>query len=106
MPVFWLGLMGLMIFYGQLDWVAGPGRLDIFFEDVVPQVTGVILIDSLLAGDTEIFGNALSHIILPASVLGDYSLAYISRMTPSLLLAHTAQVYVTKTRVQGLSEAR
>src|SRR3546814_18107436 len=95
-----------MIFYGQLDWVAGPGRLDIFFEDVVPQVTGVILIDSLLAGDTEIFGNALSHIILPASVLGYYSLASISRMTRSFMLEQLAQEYVTTARVQGLSEAR
>lgn len=104
MPVFWLGLMGLMIFYGKLDWVAGPGRLDIFFDDVVPQVTGVILIDSLLAGDTEVFANALSHIILPASVLGYYSLAYISRMTRSFMLEQLAQEYVTTARVKGLSE--
>lgn len=106
MPVFWLGLMGLMIFYGKLDWVAGPGRLDVFFEDVVPQVTGVILIDSLLAGDLEIFVNALSHIILPASVLGYYSLAYVSRMTRSFMLEQLAQEYVTTARVKGLSEAR
>jgi len=106
MPVFWLGLMGLLIFYGKLDWVAGPGRLDIFFEDVVPQVTGVILVDSLLAGDLEVFGNALSHIILPASVLGYYSLAYISRMTRSFMLEQLAQEYITTARVKGLSEAR
>ncbi len=106
MPIFWLGLMGLLIFYGKLDWVAGPGRLDVFFEDIVPQVTGVILIDSLLAGDTEVFANALSHIILPASVLGYYSLAYISRMTRSFMLEQLAQEYVTTARVKGLSEAR
>ncbi|GHD48858.1 peptide ABC transporter permease [Thalassobaculum fulvum] len=106
MPVFWLGLMGLLVFYGKLDWVAGPGRLDVFFEDVVPQVTGVILIDSLLAGDTEVFANALSHIVLPASVLGYYSLAYVSRMTRSFMLEQLAQEYVTTARVKGLSEAR
>ena len=106
MPVFWLGLMGLLVFYGVLDWVAGPGRLDIFYEDVVPRVTGVILIDSLLAGDLEVFENALSHIILPASVLGYYSLAYISRMTRSLMLEQLSQEYVTTARVKGLSEAR
>ena len=106
MPVFWLGLVGLLVFYGKLDWVAGPGRLDVFFEDVVPQVTGVILIDSLLAGDTEVFANALSHIILPASVLGYYSLAYVSRMTRSFMLEQLAQEYVTTARVKGLSEAR
>ena len=106
MPVFWLGLMGLLIFYGKLDWVAGPGRLDVFYEDIVPQVTSVILIDSLLAGDFEVFGNALAHIILPASVLGYYSLAYVSRMTRSFMLEQLAQEYVTTARVKGLSEAR
>ena len=106
MPVFWLGLMGLLVFYGLLDWVAGPGRLDIFYEDVVPRVTGVILVDSLIAGDLEVFNNALSHIILPASVLGYYSLAYISRMTRSFMLEQLSQEYVTTARVKGLSEAR
>jgi peptide/nickel transport system permease protein len=106
MPIFWLGLVGLLIFYGKLDWVAGPGRLDVFFEDIVPQVTGVILIDSLIAGDFEVFANALSHIILPASVLGYYSLAYISRMTRSFMLEQLAQEYITTARVKGVSEAR
>ena len=106
MPVFWLGLMGLLVFYGILGWVAGPGRLDIFYDDVVPVVTGVILLDSLIAGDFEVFRNALSHIVLPASVLGYYSLAYISRMTRSFMLEQLSQEYVTTARVKGLSEAR
>ena len=106
MPVFWLGLMGLLVFYGILGWVAGPGRLDIFYEDAVPVVTGVILVDSLIAGDFEVFRNALSHILLPASVLGYYSLAYISRMTRSFMLEQLSQEYVTTARVKGLSEAR
>ncbi len=106
MPVFWLGLMGLLVFYGILGWVAGPGRLDIFYDDVVPVVTGVILLDSLIAGDFEVFRNALSHIFLPASVLGYYSLAYISRMTRSFMLEQLSQEYVTTARVKGLSEAR
>jgi peptide/nickel transport system permease protein len=106
MPVFWLGLIGLLVFYGILGWVGGPGRLDIFYEDTVPQVTGAILIDSLLAGDLEIFNNALSHIILPASVLGYYSIAYISRMTRSFMLEQLSQEYVTTARVKGLSETR
>ena len=104
MPVFWLGLMGLLLFYGVLGWVSGPGRLDIFYEDLVPAVTGVILIDSALAGDWEVFGNAFSHIILPAGVLGYYSLAYISRMTRSLMLEQLGQEYITTARVKGLSE--
>ncbi len=106
MPVFWLGLMGLLIFYGVLDWVSGPGRLDIFYEDIVPPVTGVILIDSLLAGDFEVFKNALSHLVLPASVLGYFSLAYISRMTRSFMLEQLSQEYIVTARVKGVSEAR
>lgn len=106
MPIFWLGLMGLLVFYGHLGWVAGPGRLDVFFEGVVPTVTGVILVDSLLAGDFEVFANAFSHIILPAAVLGYYSLAYISRMTRSFMLEQLAQEYVTTARVKGLPEWR
>ena len=106
MPVFWLGLMGLLVFYGKLGWVGGPGRLDIFFDGVVPSVTGVLLIDSILAGDWEVFGNALYHLVLPASVLGYYSLAYISRMTRSFMLEQLSQEYITTARVKGMSEAR
>ena len=104
MPVFWLGLIGLMVLYGKLGWVGGPGRLDIFYEDIIPPVTGMILIDSALAGDWGIFRNAFTHIILPASLLGYYSLAYISRMTRSFMLEQLTAEYVITARVKGLSE--
>lgn len=104
MPVFWLGLMGLLIFYGKLGWVAGPGRLDVFYEDIVPTITGLITIDALIAGEKDIFFNALSHLVLPASLLGYYSLAYISRMTRSFMLEQLSQEYITTARVKGLSE--
>jgi len=104
MPIFWVGLIGLLVFYGTLGWVGGPGRLDIFYEDIIPQITGMILIDSLLAGDFEIFKNAVSHIILPATILGYYSIAYISRMTRSFMLEQLSQEYITTARVKGMSE--
>lgn len=104
MPVFWIGMIGLMVLYGKLDWVAGPGRLDIFYVDIVPVVTGMILIDSLIAGDKTIFWNAVSHIILPAGLLAYYSLAYISRMTRSFMLEQLDQEYIVTARVKGLSE--
>ena len=103
-PVFWLGLMGLLLFYGRLDWVPGPGRLDVFYEGLLPAKTGVILIDSALAGEWTIFRNALGHIVLPAAILGYYSLAYISRMTRSFMLEQLNQEYVTTARVKGVSE--
>jgi peptide/nickel transport system permease protein len=105
-PVFWLGLVGLLLFYATLDWAPGPGRLDVFYDGLVDPVTGVITIDALLAGETEIFWNALSHLILPASILGYFSIAYISRMTRSFMLDQLRQEYITTARVKGLSEAR
>ncbi|CAN7432490.1 ABC transporter permease [Aminobacter aminovorans] len=103
-PAFWLGLVGLALFYAKLQWVGGPGRIDIFYDGLVEPVTGLLLIDSLLAGDTEIFVNALTHIALPAAVLGFFSLAYIARMTRSFMLDQLAQEYVTTARVKGVSE--
>nr|WP_281273304.1 ABC transporter permease [Rhodovulum robiginosum] len=104
MPIFWLGLMGLLIFYGILGWVGGPGRVGIFYVDVVPSVTGMILIDSVLDRNWTVLKDAFSHIILPASLLGYYSLAYISRMTRSFMLEQLSAEYVTTARVKGLSE--
>ncbi len=105
MPIFWLALMGLIIFYGNLDWVGAPtGRVDVFYQDIVPPVTGMILIDSAIAGDWTIFWNAVSHVVLPAAILGYYSLAYISRMTRSFMIEELSKEYVTTARVKGLSE--
>jgi len=105
-PIFWLGLMGLLLFYARLDWVGGPGRLDIAYEYLVPSVTGLLLVDSLLVGEYGVFRNALSHIVLPAGLLGYFSLAYISRMTRSLMLEQLSQEYIITARVKGLSETR
>ncbi len=105
-PAFWLGLVGLAVFYASLGWVAGPGRIDIFYDGIVPPVTGLLLVDSLIAGDTGIFANALSHIALPATILGFFSLAYIARMTRSFMLDQLTQEYVVTARVKGLPEWR
>ena len=110
MPVFWLGLMGLLLFYGELGWVGGPGRLDSMYEMMldmkVPAVTHMILIDTALAGEWEMFFNAISHIILPASILGYLSMAYISRMTRSFMMNELGQEYITTARVKGMPERR
>ena len=103
-PAFWLGLVGLAIFYAKLRWVGGPGRLDIFYDGIVQPVTGLMLVDSLLAGEPEIFFNAITHLALPASVLGFYSLAYIARMTRSFMLDQLTQEYIITARVKGVPE--
>lgn len=105
-PIFWLGLMALVLFYAKLDWVAGPGRIDVSFEYSFTPVTGFLLLDTARQGEWEAFRNVLSHLILPASLLGYFSLAYISRMTRSFMLNELAQEYVIAARAKGLSEAR
>lgn len=105
-PAFWLGLVGLALFYARLGWVAGPGRVDVFYDGLVDPVTGLLLVDSLLAGDGDVFANALSHVALPALILGFFSLATIARMTRSLMLDQLGQEYVTTARVKGLPERR
>ena len=105
-PIFWLGLVGLLVFYAELGWVGGAGRLDFFHEGIVAPVTGVILVDAALVGEWGVFRNALHHLILPAALLGYFSLAYISRMTRSLMLEQLGQEYVTTARVKGVSETR
>jgi peptide/nickel transport system permease protein len=110
MPVFWLGLIGLLVFYGQLGWVGGPGRLDpaydMMMEFTLTSYTGMILVDSALNGAWDVFGNALSHIILPAGILGYVSMAYISRMTRSFMMNELGQEYITTARVKGMPEWR
>ena len=104
-PIFWLGLMGLLLFYGILGWVGGPGRQDIIYDGMIPPVTGLMLVDSALAGDWDAFRDAFSHIILPASLLGYFSLAYISRMTRSFMLEQLSAEYITTARAKGLRES-
>ncbi|MFG1495353.1 ABC transporter permease [Saccharospirillum sp. HFRX-1] len=103
-PAFWLGLVGLALFYAHLHWVGGPGRIDIYLEGMVPTRTGLLLIDSLLAGDWMVWRSAFSHIILPATILGFFSLAYIARMTRSFMLEQLSQEFVTTARVKGVPE--
>jgi len=105
-PIFWLGLMGLLIFYAKLGWVAGPGRIDVTYSYLYTPVTNIVLLDTAMQGQWDAFWDAFSHIILPACLLGYFSLAYISRMTRSFMLNELAQEYVIAARVKGLSEMR
>ena len=105
-PIFWLGLMALVVFYARLGWVGGPGRIDIVYEFTLSPITGLLLVDTAIKGEWAAFGNALSHLILPASLLGYFSLAYISRMTRSFMLHELTQEYVVAARAKGLSESR
>ena len=106
MPIFWTGMIGLIIFYAVLGLVGGGGRISDYYIGLVPETTGFMLIDAAIAGDWEVFGDALNHLILPASILGYSSMAYITRMTRSFMLDQLGQEYVTTARVKGLSKGR
>ncbi|MDP2122001.1 MAG: ABC transporter permease [Hoeflea sp.] len=105
-PIFWLGLLGLLLFYAKWGLVAGPGRIDISYEYTFTRVTGLYLIDTAMQGQWGAFRNVVSHIALPASLLGYYSMAYIARMTRSFMLNELAQEYIVTARVKGVAEWR
>ncbi len=102
-PVFVLALVGLTIFYVELRWTAGPGRLGARITDP-PVVTGLMTVDSAIAGQWSTFGNAISHLILPSMVLGLYMAGIISRVTRSSMLEVLSQDYMRTARSKGLRE--
>ncbi len=104
MPIFWTGMIALIVLYAKLGLVGGSGRMDQFYIGLVPETTGFLLIDSLLSGDMDVFWSAVNHLILPASLLGYSSSAYITRMTRSFMLDQLGQEYITTARVKGLSK--
>jgi peptide/nickel transport system permease protein len=103
-PVFWFGMMGLLVFYAWLGWAGGSGRIDLEFDGAIRPITGLLLVDTALTGNWAAFANAFKHIALPACILGLHSMAYISRMTRSFMLAQLSQEYILTARVKGLSE--
>ncbi|MGI4796334.1 MAG: ABC transporter permease [Janthinobacterium lividum] len=102
-PVFVLALLALLIFYATLGWAPGPGRQDVLYQDMVPQVTGVLLIDAALAMDWDALRDAVAHLALPALVLAAFNMAYIARMTRAFMLDSLRGEYIVTARAKGLS---
>jgi peptide/nickel transport system permease protein len=103
LPVFFTGLILVYVFYYLLGWAPAPlGRLDVFFSPP-PQVTGFYLIDSLIAGDGELFVASLKQLVLPALTLAIFSLAPIARMTRASMLAVLSSDFVRTARASGLA---
>ena len=101
-PVFVLALLALLVFYATLGWAPGPGRQDVLYQDMVPQVTGVLLIDAALAADWDALRDAASHLVLPALVLAAFNMAYIARMTRAFMLDSLRGEYIVTARAKGL----
>ena len=101
-PIFYLGLLLISLFYRQLRWLPGPGRLD---STITPPdfVTGLYTVDALLTSNWVVLQNSLYHLILPAVTLGYFSTAVLLRMTRSAMLEVWSQDYVRTARAKGLA---
>ncbi|MBW1749383.1 MAG: ABC transporter permease subunit [Deltaproteobacteria bacterium] len=104
MPIFWWGLLLIILFSGILGWTPVSGRINLlyYFEPV----TGFMLIDSLLSGQEGAFRSAISHLILPSVVLSTIPLAVIARQTRSAMLEVLGEDYVRTARAKGLGPGR
>lgn len=103
MPVFWLGLLLVLIFYRDLGWLPFGGRLDASLTPPT-HITGLYLLDSVLTGNWETFWSSFSYLVLPSITLSLGSLGVISRMTRASLLDVLPQDYVRTARAKGLHE--
>jgi peptide/nickel transport system permease protein len=102
-PVFWLGLLALATFYYRFQVAPGPGRLDPHIQPP-PLLTGMLIVDSLLAGRWDALVDALHHLMLPALVLAAYVMGIITRVTRSSVLDVLAEDYVRTARAKGAAE--
>ncbi len=104
MPIFWWGLLLILLFSVQLGITPVSGRISVMFY--IEPTTGFLLIDSLLSEDRGAFASAVSHLILPTIVLGTVPLAVIARMTRSAMLEVLGEDYIRTARAKGLSPLR
>jgi dipeptide transport system permease protein len=104
MPIFWWGLMMILVFSVGLGWTPVSGQVSDQFY--VPAVTGFMLIDAWMSDDAGAFRSAVSHLILPTIVLGTIPLAVVARMTRSAMLEVLGEDYIRTARAKGLSALR
>ena len=104
MPIFWWGLLLIMLFSGKLGWTPVSGRISLLYY--FDQHTGFMLIDSWLSGEEGAFASAVSHLILPTLVLATVPLAVIARQTRSAMLEVLNEDYVRTAKAKGLSTFR
>ena len=105
MPQFWLGLLLILVFYYYLHWLPGGGRVDPFIRDL-PRTTGLLILDSLLAGNWEALKSACFHMILPALTLAATNLSTLTRVTRNAMLRSLREDYITMMRAYGVREKR
>lgn len=102
-PVFWSGIVCILIFYSRLNWLPASGRISMGL-DMNANITGFYTIDSLLTGNFKVFADSVRHLILPATVLSYAQLATITRQVRSSMLEVLNQEYIRTARANGLPE--
>ncbi|MCX7382860.1 MAG: ABC transporter permease, partial [Alphaproteobacteria bacterium] len=106
LPTFVLALISLLVFYATLQIAPGPGRQNVIFDDMVPVITNFLTVDAALAGEWDVFRDAVAHLLQPAGVLAYFGMAFIARMTRAFMLDALAGEYIITARAKGLSTAR
>jgi dipeptide transport system permease protein len=104
MPIFWWGLILILLFSVQFDLTPVSGRIDVLYY--IEPITGFLLIDTLLSDEEGAFWSAVRHLILPTIVLGTVPLAVIARMTRSAMLEVLGEDYIRTAKAKGLSQFR
>jgi len=102
-PTFWLAFLALALFYGGLEIAPSPGRLDAGAAPP-PNLTGLYLMDSLMAGDLRTFVSAFAHLLLPSIVLAATTTGVITRTTRASMLDTLDQDYIRTARAKGVRE--
>ncbi|SHI43646.1 ABC transporter permease [Wenxinia saemankumensis] len=100
-PIFWLGMIVILIFYAGLGWIPAGNRVGLYYEGLVEGPTGFLVLDAVLAAEWDVAKSALGHLVAPALVLGWANTAYISRMSRSFMLEQLNQEYILTARAKG-----
>lgn len=105
-PTFWAGLLLIQLFYGVLGWLPSGGRVDPRFAGAVPGVTGLLLVDSVLAARWDALADALRHLLLPAATLALHTIGGIARLVRAATLEVLGEDHVRTARAAGLASGR
>jgi ABC-type dipeptide/oligopeptide/nickel transport system permease component len=108
LPVFWTGIILLLVFFFYLGWFPSGGRIDpiVAIENPPPDITGLLTVDALLTGNWTLLKDALWHLALPAITLSLATLARVVRITRTSMLEALNEPYISTARAKGMPERR
>ena len=99
-PLFWMALLLQFVFYFKLGWLPAAGRVEVPLE----RVTGMVLIDSVIAGNSEAFIDALRRLAMPSFCMAFWSMGYLVRITRSSMLEVLNTEYIVTAKAKGLPQ--